>query len=225
MQRIGDGLGRVRMARETEASRSGLYARYVKRALDLVILACLAPLALPLIAIASVLVRLDGGPALYGHVRIGRDGRHFTCWKIRSMHLDAGARLVALLATDPVAALDWDHNHKLVHDPRITPLGRILRRLSIDELPQLWNVLRGEMSLVGPRPVTEGELVRYGTRRRFYLACRPGMTGLWQVSGRNRLSYDDRVMLDQRYAEGMGLATDLSLLVRTVPAVFGMTGI
>jgi lipopolysaccharide/colanic/teichoic acid biosynthesis glycosyltransferase len=140
------------------------------------------------------------------------------------MHCDAGARLVALLATDPVAARDWDAGQKLRCDPRITPPGRLLRKLSIDELPQLWNVLRGEMSLVGPRPVTAAELTRYGARRRFYLACRPGMTGLWQVSGRNRLSYDDRVSLDQRYAERMGLFSDLSLLVRTVPTVLGMTG-
>lgn len=225
MQNIGGGLERVRAAKGSTARRESLYARYVKRTLDLAILAILAPLAIPVVALACVLASLDGGPALYGHVRIGRDGHRFTCWKIRSMHRDAGARLVALLATDPVAARDWDINQKLDRDPRVTPLGRVLRRLSIDELPQLWNVLRGEMSLVGPRPVTETELTRYGARRRFYLACRPGMTGLWQVSGRNRLSYDDRVILDQRYAEGMGLVTDLSLLVRTVPAVLGMTGI
>lgn len=227
MQDIEGGLGRgkVRAARTNQAVGGGLYDRHVKRALDLVLVILLAPLALPVVALAAALARCDGGPAFYGHQRIGRDGRPFTCWKIRTMHRDAGARLVALLATNPAAALDWELNQKLRHDPRITLAGRVLRRLSIDELPQLWNVLRGDMSLVGPRPVTATELTRYGARRRFYLACRPGMTGLWQVSGRNRLSYEDRVALDQRYAEGVGLLTDLSLMVRTVPVVLGMTGL
>jgi lipopolysaccharide/colanic/teichoic acid biosynthesis glycosyltransferase len=173
---------------------------------------------------AWVIVRLDGGPGLYGHARVGRNGQVFTCWKIRTMHADAGARLVTLLATDPVAARAWDSHCKLPRDPRVTGIGRVLRRLSIDELPQLWNIARGDMSFVGPRPVTATELDRYGARRRFYLACRPGLTGLWQVSGRNRLSYEERVTLDQRYAEHIGLLPDLLLLLRTVPAVLGLTG-
>lgn len=202
----------------------GLYVRHVKRVLDLGIVLCLAPLAAVLVLVALVLARMDGGPGLFGHVRIGRDGRPFTCWKIRTMHRDAGARLVALLATDAAAARLWDSHGKLPRDPRITRLGGVLRRFSIDELPQLWNVARGEMSLVGPRPVTAAELERYGARRGFYVACRPGITGLWQVSGRNALCYDDRVALDQRYAERVGLVSDLVLMVRTVPAVFGMSG-
>ncbi len=210
--------------RHDRVKRSGPYPRHLKRALDLVLVLLAAPVALPLIALAWMLVRLDGSPGFFGHVRIGRDGRAFTCWKIRTMHRDAPARLAALLQADPAAALVWNRHGKLPVDPRVTPLGHILRRLSIDELPQIWNVLRGEMSIVGPRPVTRPELDRYGHRQRYYLSCRPGITGLWQVSGRNRLTYDDRVALDQAYAERITLVSDLSVILRTVPAVLGLTG-
>jgi exopolysaccharide production protein ExoY len=225
MQDIQDSLGRVDATGSFTAETGGVYASHLKRALDLVMVALLAPLALIVVAVSLALVRLDGGPGFFGHVRIGRNGRPFTCWKIRTMHPDAGPRLAALLATDPLAARAWEFQQKLDADPRVTPLGRVLRRLSIDELPQLWNVARGEMSIVGPRPVTASELDRYGTRRRFYLSCRPGLTGLWQVSGRSSLSYEDRVSLDQLYAERIGLLSDLSVLARTVPAVLRMTGI
>jgi lipopolysaccharide/colanic/teichoic acid biosynthesis glycosyltransferase len=207
------------------ASRPGPYPRHLKRALDLALVLLTAPVTLPLIAIVWALVRLDGGPGFFGHIRIGRDGRAFSCWKIRTMHRDAPARLAALLQADPATARAWDKHGKLPVDPRITPLGRILRRLSIDELPQVWNVLRGDMSIVGPRPVTRPELDRYGPRQRYYLSCRPGITGLWQVSGRNRLTYDDRVALDQAYAERITLVSDLSVILRTVPTVLGLTGL
>lgn len=204
---------------------AGPYPRHLKRALDLSLVLLALPILLPLIMVTWALARLDGGPGFFGHVRVGRDGRPFTCWKIRTMHRDASVRLAELLAADPVAAKAWHTDVKLPVDPRITSLGRILRRLSIDELPQVWNVLRGDMSIVGPRPVTLPELDRYGTRRRYYLACRPGITGLWQVSGRNRLTYDDRVALDQAYAERITLVSDLSVMVRTIPAVLGLTGV
>lgn len=203
---------------------AGTYEYLFKRGLDLTLVALVAPVVLPVLGLALVLARLDGGPGLFGHVRVGRDGRLFTCWKIRTMHHDSAARLVALLCSDPAAAALWNSHGKLLHDPRVTGVGRILRRLSIDELPQLWNVLRGEMSLVGPRPVTAAELERYGNRRPYYLSCRPGITGLWQVSGRNRLSYDDRIALDQRYAERIGLLFDLTVLARTVPVVLNLSG-
>jgi lipopolysaccharide/colanic/teichoic acid biosynthesis glycosyltransferase len=210
---------------QNRVGQPGPYPRHFKRALDLALVLLAAPVALPLIALAWALVRLDGGPGFFGHVRIGRDGRAFTCWKIRTMHRDAPARLAALLRADPSTAHAWNSHGKLASDPRITPLGRILRRLSIDELPQVWNVLRGEMSIVGPRPITLPELDRYGTRQRYYVSCRPGITGLWQVSGRNRLSYDDRVALDQAYAERITLFSDLSVILRTIPTVLGLTGL
>ena len=210
MQEIQGSLGRVDAAGGFAAGAGGVYASHLKRALDLAMVALLAPLALAVVAVKLALVRLDGGPGFFGHVR---------------MYPDAELRLTALLAADPVAARAWELQQKLDADPRVTPLGRVLRRLSIDELPQLWNVARGEMSIVGPRPVTASELDRYGARRRFYLSCRPGLTGLWQVSGRSRLSYEERVSLDQRYAERIGLLSDLSILARTVPAVLRMTGV
>ncbi len=220
-----DGHQAASPSRHDLAFPVGPYPRHIKRAFDLAMVLLALPVALPLIAAAWLLVRLDGGPGFFGHVRIGRGGRPFTCWKIRTMHRDASARLAALLLSDPAVAQAWNSHGKLPVDPRITPVGRILRRLSIDELPQVWNVLCGDMSIVGPRPVTLPELDRYGTRRRYYLACRPGITGLWQVSGRNRLTYDDRVALDQAYAERITLASDLSVILRTVPTVLGLTGL
>jgi exopolysaccharide production protein ExoY len=225
MQEIQGSLGRVDAAGGFAAGAGGVYASHLKRALDLAMVALLAPLALAVVAVTLALVRLDGGPRFFRHVRIGRYGQPFTCWKIRTMYPDAELRLTALLAVDPVAARAWELQQKPDADPRVTPLGRVLRRLSIDELPQLWNVARGEMSIVGPRPVTASELNRYGARRRFYLSCRPGLTGHWQVSGRRKLSYEERVSLDQRYAERIGLLSGLSILARTVPAVLRMTGV
>jgi exopolysaccharide production protein ExoY len=224
MRNIDGGLADQIVRGDEGDARSGLYARRVKRALDILLVVISAPIALAIIVPAWIIARLDGGPGLYGHRRIGRDGRGFVCWKIRTMHGDADARLALLLAADLAAARDWDARRKLDCDPRVTRAGRLMRRLSIDELPQLWNVLRGEMSIVGPRPVTAEELALYGTRRHYYLACRPGVTGLWQVSGRNRLSYEERVALDQRYAEGIGLMRDIGLMLRTVLEVLRMSG-
>lgn len=202
-----------------------IYERGFKRFCDLTLIVLTAPLSLPLIAFLLLLARLDGGPALYGHLRVGQSGKSFRCWKIRTMVPDADARLALLLATDAAAAAEWARDRKLARDPRVTRIGRFLRRTSLDELPQLWNVLIGEMSLVGPRPVTEAELDRYGTGRWAYLAHLPGITGLWQVSGRNGVSYDDRVALDVAYASRLGFLTDLSILLRTGGAVLRRTGL
>lgn len=195
-----------------------------KRSLDICLCLCAAPLVLLLILICAPLVRRDGGPAFFGQTRVGRQGRIFTCWKLRTMAVDAEAQLAAHLATDPRARAEWASDRKLADDPRITPLGRFLRRSSLDELPQLWNVLRGDMSLVGPRPVVTEELARYGIYRHHYTALRPGLTGRWQVSGRNGLSYADRVALDAAYALDHSLIGDFVILVRTVGVVIGMTG-
>ena len=171
-----------------------------------------------------MIVALDGANPFFGHRRVGRDGRVFRCWKLRSMVPDAEARLARHLAENPAAAREWAAARKLSQDPRVTRVGRVLRRTSLDELPQVWNVLLGEMSLVGPRPVTTEELMRYGPARWAYLGVRPGITGLWQVRGRNRLSYAERVRLDAEYARDASLALDLGLLLRTVPAVLRLTG-
>jgi lipopolysaccharide/colanic/teichoic acid biosynthesis glycosyltransferase len=191
----------------------------VKRAVDLVGGLALLVLLAPMIAGLMALVALDGGPALFGHLRVGRHGRRFRCWKIRTMVVDAEARLARILRDDPVAAAEWARDHKLSRDPRVTRLGAFLRRSSLDELPQIWNVVIGEMSLVGPRPVTPAELEKYGTAVRDYTAVRPGLTGLWQVMGRNDLSYAQRVALDSHYVRTRSLTGDIEIMLRTVGVV------
>lgn len=201
-----------------------IYSRYVKRVLDVGVALLLLPVVGLAIAAFALLVRLDGGPAFFGHERIGQDGRPFRCWKLRSMVPNSKEVLRDLLASDPVAAQEWRRDHKLSNDPRVTGLGRLMRALSIDELPQIWNVLRGEMSLVGPRPVTREELVRYRGFEAFYLATKPGITGLWQVSGRNDVEYAERVRLDVAYATTCSLRLDLMVMVQTLGAVIARTG-
>ncbi len=182
----------------------------------LVALIFLAPLML---VVAFLVYAQDGGPALFGHKRLGRDGRHFKCLKFRSMAVDAEARLNDLLARDPVARAEWEKDHKLRNDPRVTKLGAFLRKSSLDELPQLINVLRGEMSLVGPRPIVDAEVPKYGRRFNQYCAVKPGITGLWQVSGRNDTSYRARVAMDCVYAARRNAAMDFKIMLATVPAV------
>ncbi|MEO0329692.1 MAG: sugar transferase, partial [Pseudomonadota bacterium] len=144
--------------------------------------------------------------------------------KIRSMSFDAKERLEALLASDPVARAEWERDQKLVNDPRITPFGRFIRRTSLDELPQIINVLKGEMSFVGPRPVVEDELVRYGHRKATYLSMKPGITGLWQVSGRNDVTYEERVEFDVTYGRDISFTTDVTLIAATARSVVSSSG-
>ena len=200
------------------------YAR-VKRGLDLLGAGLLLLALLPLFGLLVVLIRADGGPGLFRHQRVGRGGRLFWCYKFRSMRMDADAVLAALLASNHAARQEWQARQKLAQDPRVTPLGRFLRSTSLDELPQLLNVLNGEMSLVGPRPVTARELLaRYGDGSAWYLSVRPGITGLWQVSGRSTTSYEERVELDVRYAMSLSFRTDLLVLLRTPWAVLRRRG-
>lgn len=166
--------------------------------------------------------RVDGAPILFAHYRVGRNGRLFKCLKFRSMRVDADQILDRLLRSDAQARAEWERDRKLTRDPRITGIGELLRKTSLDELPQLLNVLKGEMVLVGPRPITRDELVRYGATRWHYLAVDPGMTGLWQVSGRNDTTYDERVEFDRQYVEHRSPWMDLSILCRT--AVVVVTG-
>jgi Undecaprenyl-phosphate galactose phosphotransferase WbaP len=197
----------------------------LKRALDILGAGALLLLAAPAFALLALLIRADGGPAFYAHERVGRGGRRFGCLKFRSMVTDSQVRLAALLDADPAARAEWEATRKLKDDPRVTRTGRFLRATSLDELPQLINVLRGEMSLVGPRPVVAAELAaHYGAAADHYLSVRPGITGLWQISGRSETSYDTRVALDTQYATNLSVWTDLGILLRTPVVVLSRRG-
>ncbi|WP_420585441.1 sugar transferase [Ruegeria sp.] len=203
---------------------AGIYSGPGKRAFDILFALLLLPAVAPVIGVLWSLVRLDGGPGFFGHTRIGKGGKPFKCWKIRSMIADAETHLQAYLKANPDAAAEWERDHKLTSDPRINRLGHILRRTSLDELPQIWNVLKGDMSFVGPRPVVAVELVKYGGSASAYLAQKPGITGLWQVSGRNDVSYSHRVALDVDYLTRRSLAEDVRILSLTAAAVLLRTG-
>lgn len=194
-------------------------ARFLKRAFDFFAAALLLTLLSPLFAYVGYKVTRDGGSAFYGHERVGRNGKKFKCYKFRSMIINSQEVLENLLAADPVAKAEWDKDFKLKNDPRITRIGQFLRKTSLDELPQLWNVLKGDMSLVGPRPIVQDELSRYGANKEYYLMTNPGMTGLWQVSGRSDTDYDRRVYLDVWYAKNWSLWYDIAILFKTIHVV------
>lgn len=200
------------------------YSDVWKRTLDVVgALVLLTVFALPMVFIFFA-VRSDGSPALFRQRRIGRNGHAFWCYKFRTMVPDAERVLRQLLDSSPEAMAEWQRDQKLKSDPRITKVGAFLRRTSLDELPQIFNVLSGEMSLVGPRPIVREELTRYGSRARHYLSVKPGLTGFWQVSGRNDLSYSRRVALDVFYVKHGNVAFDLWVLLRTVRIVLNGIG-
>jgi len=200
----------------------GLYRDLFKRVFDVSAIVLAAPLVVPLIAAAAVAVARDGGRPFYCQERVGKGGRIFRMWKLRSMVPDADAQLKGILASDPAMWSEWNTAQKLRNDPRITKVGRFLRRSSLDELPQLWNVLIGDMSLVGPRPMMPEQRALYpGTA---YYALRPGITGYWQTSGRNRTTFHARAEYDAIYEEGVALRTDLRLLLNTVSVVVKGTG-
>ena len=193
-----------------------------KRLVDLALVAVGGPFFLPLIVILVVLVRLDGGPAFYLQPRIGQHGRVFRLWKLRSMVPNAEAALATYLDSNPDARAEWDSTQKLRHDPRLTLIGGFLRRYSLDELPQLWNVLIGDMSLVGPRPMMPSQRLLYpGTA---YYDLRPGLTGLWQISERNNCTFAERAAYDNRYAQIVSVGVDFAVLVKTLGVVFRGTG-
>jgi exopolysaccharide production protein ExoY len=213
----------ITSASKAHAERApGLVAQ---RAADLIVTLVAAVALAPLmIALAFLIAAWDGGPAFYGHVRVGRMGRLFRCWKFRSMVVDSDRILAEHLANNPQARAEWDASHKLRRDPRITRLGRLLRASSLDELPQLWNVLVGEMSIVGPRPIVIAEIDRYKSNFGAYCACRPGITGLWQISGRSDVTYDERVALDTTYSRTRSLLLDVKIMLSTIPAVLARRG-
>jgi exopolysaccharide production protein ExoY len=216
--------GSVSEANSLALGRDSRYARWGKALFDLGLGLMLLPVLLPVILVLCVLVAMDGGLPIFGHKRIGKDGREFRCWKIRTMVVDAQERLKKHLADNPEAAAEWQQNFKLENDPRITRIGRFLRKSSLDELPQLFNVFRGEMSFVGPRPVVRDELLRYGLHQQVYMSMRPGVTGLWQVSGRNDVAYDQRVSMDVQYAREVSLTEDVRIVAKTVSSVLSLTG-
>jgi|SRR5262245_47909963 len=192
----------------------------LKRALDIAIASLVLILLVPLMAWIAIAIRLCmGGPIIFRQERIGLSGSTFVCFKFRSMVRNADEILAKHLAENPSAAREWQETQKLRSDPRVGVFGNILRKSSLDELPQLFNVLRGDMSCVGPRPVIPSELGRYGAHARACFMARPGITGIWQTNGRNRLSYAERIALDQYYVNHWSFSLDLRLLLKTIPAV------
>ena len=215
----------ARRALVRSAAREKAAAAALGRVLDVVV-ALLALIALaPLMALATAAIVLERrGPILFAHQRIGREGRSFAVFKFRKMAVDGDEILRAHLETDAAARAEWEEGHKLRKDPRVTTLGHILRSSSLDELPQLFNVLRGEMSIVGPRPIVLAEVARYGDLFPDYCSVRPGITGIWQVSGRNNISYRRRVEMDALYARRKSVLLDLRLMIATIPAVLMRRG-
>lgn len=199
-------------------------SRVLKRSFDIIASLGIIFILSPLLFFIFIKVKKDGGPAIYGHERVGREGKPFKCLKFRSMVVNSAEVLENVLRCDPIAKAEWDASFKLKNDPRITRIGDFLRRTSLDELPQLFNVLKGEMSLVGPRPIIAAELERYNEEVDYYLLSKPGMTGLWQVSGRSDVDYDTRVYLDTWYVKNWSMWNDIAILFKTVTVVLKKDG-
>lgn len=200
-------------------------SRTIKRAIDIVMVLISGLLIIPLVSVIAFLIKIGStGPVFYSQERIGRRGRPFRAWKFRTMVANADEVLQRYLATDPQLLQEWEENHKLKNDPRVTGIGRLLRKTSLDELPQLWNVLIGEMTLVGPRPIVNAEISKYGKCFSLYTKVVPGLTGLWQISGRNNTTYDERVRLDNYYVRNWSFWLDLYILARTLKVVLRLEG-
>lgn len=202
--------------------RRGIYGRYAKRVFDVVMVVLAAPIVVPLVGILALIIASDGANPLYLQRRVGAGGRTFRMWKMRTMVPNAKAALEGLLATDEEARSEWETTQKLRDDPRVTGVGRFLRRTSLDELPQLWNVLKGDMSLVGPRPMMPEQQPLYSGES--YYRLRPGITGSWQVSSRNASTFSDRARFDLDYDKSLSFLTDLRILTATVRVVLKATG-
>jgi len=192
----------------------------LKRVMDLIIAGTALVLAAPVMILVGLLIKIiAGGPAIFSHSRVGFGGKPFSCYKFRSMVANSDEVLKTYLDANPDARKEWDETRKIRNDPRVTLFGRLLRKSSLDELPQLINILRGDMSCVGPRPIITDELKRYGEHQAEYLRTRPGLTGLWQVSGRSSMDYDNRVALDSHYVRNWSIWLDVVILLRTIVAV------
>ena len=218
--------GSARSASDQQTHAAAKPARsLIKRAIDITGSAVTLFFIAPLLLLIALVIRLhDGGSVFYGHRRLGLAGAEFTCWKFRTMVPDAHQVLTDHLAANPEAEKEWLETQKLTDDPRVTGIGAFLRKTSLDEIPQLWNVLIGEMSLIGPRPIVRSELDRYGKDRRYYLLVRPGISGLWQVSGRSNTTYERRIAFDREYAIKWSFKRDLEIILKTLPAVLKADG-
>jgi Undecaprenyl-phosphate galactose phosphotransferase WbaP len=200
-------------------------AQRVKKGIDFLLIMMSTIILIPIFLLIVLLLRIDSmGPIFYGHKRLGKNGTYFKAWKFRSMVQNADIILKEYIESDPKIKLEWETNFKLKNDPRITHMGKFLRKTSLDELPQLWNVLRGEMSLVGPRPIVDAEKIKYGDSYTLFSRVRPGMTGLWQISGRSDTGYDERVRLDVKYIMEWSLFLDLYIFIKTIGAITKKTG-
>lgn len=201
-----------------------LYLGGAKRAFDIFLVLLAAPFALFLVVILALVTAFDGHWPLFNQMRVGKNGHLFRCWKIRTMVPNSACALREYLAKNPDAKREWQENQKLKHDPRITNIGRFLRKTSLDELPQLWNILKGDMSIVGPRPIVPEEVEKYGDSLSFYLSLRPGLTGLWQTGGRNSVLYSKRVSMDVSYQKSVSFRLDALIIARTVKTVLSRSG-
>jgi lipopolysaccharide/colanic/teichoic acid biosynthesis glycosyltransferase len=201
-----------------------LASAFAKRSFDILGALSIAIICSPIILTIAITIRLSGSPVLFSHQRVGKDRKMFPCYKFRSMVPDAEQVLQELLRSNPEILREWRESHKLRDDPRITKFGAFLRRSSMDELPQLWNVLKGDMSLVGPRPIVEDELERYGNKAMIFMSVKPGMTGLWQILGRSNVTYARRVSLDVWYVHKQCILLDAWILLRTAVVVFRRVG-
>ena len=218
-----DSASAERLALNMAEPRVTFYTKYGKRLFDIVLALILLPVLTPMMLVIAAGMA-HKGKIIFGHRRVGRGGKEFTCYKFRTMVVGADRQLAELLASDPTARAEWDRDHKLKDDPRVTHLGRVLRRTSLDELPQIWNVVRGDMSFVGPRPVTRSELVKYGGHTPAYLLVRPGVTGPWQVTSRGDGSYSNRVLQDATYIAKINFVLDAKIIAQTAVVPLKMAG-
>lgn len=198
----------------------------IKRTFDILFSLLMLILLTPLFLFILLSIKLTSrGKAVYSHVRVGRGGKQFKCYKFRSMYRDADKRLTDILASDPKLKDEWERSYKLKKDPRVTPIGRLLRKTSLDELPQFWNVLKGDLSVVGPRPVVQEEInEHFGVKAYKILSIRPGITGIWQVSGRSDTCYETRIKMDEQYVDKHSLLLDIKLVLKTIPCMISSKG-
>jgi exopolysaccharide production protein ExoY len=209
---------------ETQFRTAIVRGAKAKRCMDVIFSLTILPFVFIFALPIALLIAFNGGRPIYRHIRVGQGGRRFACYKFRTMEPGADIRLQMLLENDPALRAEWFAHFKLENDPRVTPLGWFLRKTSLDEIPQILNVLKGEMSWVGPRPVIPEELSKYGASLPAYLACRPGITGLWQVNGRSNTTYEERAAFDVHYAQNRSVLLDLKILLLTIPRVLTAHG-
>ena len=222
---VNEGAGFGSGVRTTDGAARRAPSDFLKRAMDLCIAIPMAIFLVPAFIALAIIVYLDDpGPILFRHRRRGAGGKHFECVKFRTMVRNADRRLQEVLDADPALRREWEANHKLKDDPRLTGVGGVLRRYSLDELPQLWNIIRGEMSIVGPRPIVDDEVRRYGDDIEYYNMVRPGVIGLWQISGRSDTTYAERVEMDVEYAQRRNIFLDIGILISSIPAILSRKG-